>query len=74
MRKAAALIAASLIAMPTAGIEVEGRVWKLSEEEAATCAAEGDCHVFTGTALANLQLKAYRIGYEQAAKNCGTRL
>lgn len=73
MRHITALIAASLIAMPSAGIEVQGRVWTLSEEEAAQRAAEGDCHVVTGTALAQIQYQAFRMGMEHQAKQCGSR-
>lgn len=74
MRKIAALVAMSLLTLPSAGIEVNGRVWTLSEQEAAQCAAEGDCHVVTGNALAQLQYQAYRLGMEHQAKNCGGRL
>lgn len=75
MKTTAILTACSLLTMPATAIDIDktGRVWTLTESEHANCAAEGDCHVLTGNALARMQLLAYKAGAEAMAKQCGSR-
>lgn len=75
MKSIAILTACSLLMMPAAAIDIDttGRTWTLSEQEAANCAAEGDCHVVTGNAIVRLQLQAYKAGAEAMAKQRGSR-
>lgn len=68
--KRAALLLLACLTLPAPAIEVEGRVWTLTDAEQAQCRAGGGCVVIT---VEKLQA-AVEAGARQFAGSCGNRI
>ena len=67
--KRAALLLLACLTLPAPAIEIEGRVWTLTESEEARCAAGGGCVVVTRARLREAIEEVAR----EFAGSCGNR-
>lgn len=74
MRKRLVVLLLSLFLIPTSAVEVEGNIFKLSDEEVAQCRDQGGCALVTKEKLVDAMQRAYDRGASATKAACRTTL